>query len=207
MRDLNVWVSVLKGWSCCSVSVLCPTLWGPMDSSLPDFSVCGLFQARILEWVAMASSWSFRFMSIELVMPSNHLTFCCPLFLLPLVFLSIRVFSSQSALRIQWPKIGTLTSASVFPMNIQGWSPLGLNWFDLHAVQRTLGSLLQHYNSKASVFWCSAFFMAQVSHLYFRQGWRHECKVQSSEMFQVGTKDRGLHDQAKEVTIQKNALK
>ena len=123
MRDLNVWVSVLKGWSCCSVSVLCPTLWGPMDSSLPDFSVCGLFQARILEWVAMASSSSFRFMSIELVMPSNHLTFCCPLFLLPLVFLSIRVFSSQSALRIQWPKIGTLASASVFPMNILVWSP------------------------------------------------------------------------------------
>ena len=124
MWDLNVWISVLKGWSC-SVAVLCPILWDPMDCSLPDFSVCGILQARILEWVAMASSWSlFRFMPIELVMPSNHLTLCCPLLLLPSV--------ASGSFPVNWlftsggQSSRALASASVLPINIQGWSPLGL---------------------------------------------------------------------------------
>ena len=200
MRDLNVWVSVLKGWSCCSVSVLCPTLWGPMDSSLPDFSVwafpgkdTGVSCHGLLLEFQIHVHWAGD------AIQSSHL-------LLPPFPPALSLSKHQGLFQ----SVSTLHPVAKnwnFSFSISRWSPLGLNWFDLHAVQRTLGSLLQHYNSKASVFWCSAFFMAQVSHLYYRQGWRHECKVQSSEMFQVGTKDRGLHDQAKEVTIQKNALK
>ena len=99
-------------------------------------------------------------------------------------------------------------SLSISPSNeYSGLISFSIDWFDVHAIQRTLRSRLQHYTVKASIFWCSAFFMAQVSHLYYWQGWRHERKVQSSEIFQVGTKDKGLHNQAKEVTIQKNALR
>ena len=99
--------------------------------------------------------------SIESVMPSNHLILCCPLFLLPSVFPSIRVFSNESALRIRWPKYW---SFSISPSN--EYSELisfRIDWFYLPAVQGTLKSLLQHHNSKASVLQCSAFFMVQVS--------------------------------------------
>ena len=102
-------------------------------------------------------------MSIESVMPSNHLILCRPLFLLPSIFPSIRVFSSESALRITWPKYW---SFSISPSN--EYSELiffRIDWFDLLAVQGTLKSLLQHHNSKASVLWRSAFFMVQFSHL------------------------------------------
>ena len=97
-------------------------------------------------------------MSIESVMPSNHLILCCPLLLLPLIFPSIRVFSSESVLRIRWPSIGVSASASVLPMNIQAWFPLGFR-FALFAAQGTLKSLLQHHSSKASILQRSAFFL------------------------------------------------
>ena len=104
-------------------------------------------------------SWSLlRFMSIELVTLSNHLILSCPLLLLPSIFSSIRIFSSESALCIKWPSIGASASASVLPMNIQGWFPLGLTGVDLLAIQGTLKSFLQHYNSKASILRHSAFF-------------------------------------------------
>ena len=96
-------------------------------------------------------------------MPSNHLILCC-LLLLPSVFPSIRVFSIELTLCIRWPKCGVSPSASVLPMNIQNWFPLGLTEFDFLAVQGTLKSLLQHYNSKASVFQLLAFFMVLLSH-------------------------------------------
>ena len=91
-----------------------------------------------------------RLMSIESVMPSNHLILCCPL-LLPSIFPSIRVFSNESILCIRWPKYRVSVSASVLPMNIQDWFPLGLtDWISLQS--NGLSSLLQHHNSKASIF-------------------------------------------------------
>jgi len=105
-------------------------------------------------------------MSIELVMPSNHLILCHPLFLLPSIFLSIRVFSSESALHIRWPKYWSF-SFSISPSNeYSGLISFRIDWFDLLEVQGILKSLLQHHNSKAAVLHCSAFFMIQVSHPY-----------------------------------------
>ena len=106
----------------------------------------------------------FKLMSIESVMPSNHLTVCCPLLLLPSIFPNIRVFSSESALRIRWPKYW---SFSISPSNeYSGLISFRIDWFDLLAVQGTLRSLLQHHSSKASLLQPSAFFMVQLSHSY-----------------------------------------
>ena len=105
-------------------------------------------------------------MSIELVMPSNHLILCHPLLLLPLIFPSIRVYSNESALHIRWPEYYSF-SFSISPSN--EYSELisfRIDWFDLLAVQGTLKSLLQHHNSKASILRHSAFFMDQFSHPY-----------------------------------------
>ena len=100
----------------------------------------------------------FKLMSIELMMPPNHLIFCCPLLLLPLIFPSMRVFSNELALHIRWPKD---RSFSISPCNeYSGLISFRTDWFDLLAVQGTLKSLLQHYSSKASILWPSAFFMA-----------------------------------------------
>ena len=108
--------------------------------------------------LSIANSWSLpKPMSVESVMPSNHLILCHPL-LLPSIFPSIRVFSNESALCIRWPKYWSFSFKSVLPMNTQGWSPLGWDWLDLFAVQGTLKSLLQHHRSKASILRCSAFF-------------------------------------------------
>ena len=106
-----------------------------------------------------------KLMSIESVVPSNHLIICCPL-LQPLIFPSIRVFSNKSALHIRWPKYWSF-SFSISPSNeYSGLISFRTDWFDLLAVQGTLKSLLQHHSSKASILRCSAFFMVQLSHLY-----------------------------------------
>ena len=103
-------------------------------------------------------------------MPSSHLILCCPLHLLPPIPPSIRVFSSESVLRIRWPKYWSF-SFSVSPSNEHpGLISLRMDWLDLLAVQGTLKSLLQHHNSKASVFRCSAFFTVQLSHPYMTTG-------------------------------------
>ena len=102
-------------------------------------------------------------------MPSNHLIFC-HLLLLPLVFLSIRVFSSESVLRIRWPKYWSF-SFSISPFNeYSGLISFRLHWLDLLAVQGTLKSLLQHHSSKTSILQHSAFFMVQLSHPYMTAG-------------------------------------
>ena len=109
-------------------------------------------------------------MSIQLVMPSNHLILCCPLLLLPPIFPSIRVFSNELALCIRWPKYWSF-SFSISPSNeYSGLISFRTNWFDLLAVQGSLKSLLQHHNSKASILQCSAFFMVQLSHPYMTTG-------------------------------------
>ena len=119
----------------------------------------------------ITSSWSLlRFMSIEPVMPSNHLILCCPLLLLPSIFPSIRVFSNESALCIRWLKYWNF-SFSINPSNkYSGLISCMIDWFDLLAVQGTLKSLLQHHNSKPSVLQCSSFFIVQLSHPYMTTG-------------------------------------
>ena len=105
-------------------------------------------------------------MSIELVMPSNHLILCHPLLLLPLIFPSIRVYSNESALHIRWPEYYSF-SFSISPSNeYSGLISFRIDWFDILAVQGTLKSLLQHHSSKALILQCSAFFMVQLLHLY-----------------------------------------
>ena len=108
--------------------------------------------------------------SILLVRPSNHLILCLPLLLLFSIFPSIRVFSNESVLRIKWPKYWSF-SFSISPSNeYSGLISFRIDWFDPLAVQGTLRSLLQHHSSKASVLWCSAFFMVQLSHPYMTSG-------------------------------------
>ena len=105
-------------------------------------------------------------MPIESVMPSNHLILCCPLLLLPSIFPTIKVFSSDSSLFIRWPKYWRF-SFSINPSNeYSGLFSFWINWFDLLTVQGTLKSLLQNHRLKALVLLCSAFFMVQLSHLY-----------------------------------------
>ena len=108
-------------------------------------------------------------LSLESVMPSNHLVLCHPL-LLPLIFPSIRVFSNESALHIRWPRYWRF-SFNVSPSNEHpGLISFRMDWLDLLAVQGTLKSLLQHHTSKASILWCSAFFIVQLSHPYMTTG-------------------------------------
>ena len=109
-------------------------------------------------------------MSLKLVMQSNHLALCRPLFLLPSIFPSIRVFSNESALCIRWPKYWSF-SFNISPSNeYSRLISFRIDWFDLLAVQGTLKSFFQHYSSKASVLWCSAFFIVQLSHPYMTTG-------------------------------------
>ena len=109
-------------------------------------------------------------MSIESVMPSNHLNLCRPLLLLPSNFPSIRVFSNESALRTRWPKYWSF-SFNISPSNEHpGLISFRMDWLDLPVVQGTLKSLLQHHSSKASILWCSAFFIVQLSHPYMTNG-------------------------------------
>ena len=113
--------------------------------------------------LSITNSWSLlRLMSIELVMPSNHLILCCPLLFPPSIFPSIRVFSNESALCIKWPKYWSF-SFSISPSN-EYWGLISfrMDWLDLLAVQETLRSLLQHHSSKASILRCSAFFYSST---------------------------------------------
>ena len=109
-------------------------------------------------------------MSIELVIPSNHLILCCPPLFLSSIFPRIRVFSNESVLHIRWPKYWSF-SFSISPSNEHpGLISFRTDWLDLLAVQGTLKGLLQHNSSKASILWCSVFFMVQLSHPYMTTG-------------------------------------
>ena len=112
----------------------------------------------------------FQVMSVESVMPSNHLILCCPLLLLPSIFPSIRVFSNKSALCIMWPKYWSF-SFTISPTNeYPGLISFRMDWLDLLAVQGILESLLQQYSSKASILQHSALFTVQLSHPYMTTG-------------------------------------
>ena len=112
----------------------------------------------------------FKLMSIESVMPSNHLILCRPLLLLPSIFPIMGVFSNETALHIRWPKYWSF-NFKISPSNEHpGLISSGKDWLDLLAVQGTLMSLFQHHGSKASIFQCSAFFTVQLSHPYMTTG-------------------------------------
>ena len=116
-------------------------------------------------------SWSLlKFMSIEAVMPSNHLVLCHPLLFLPSIFPSTRVFSNESVLRISWPKYWSFSFSISLSNEYLGLISFRMDWLDLLAVQGTYKSLLQHHSSKASILQCSAFFMVQLSHPYMTTG-------------------------------------
>ena len=152
------WDLSLCSYRCCSLAQLCLTF------STPWTAAC---QASF----SFTISWSLlKFMSIELVMTSNHLILCCPLLFLPWIFSNIRVFSNESALHISWPSYWSF-NLNISPSN--EYSELisfRIDWFYLLAVQGTLKNLLQHHSSKASILWCSAFFMVQNSHPYMTTG-------------------------------------
>ena len=119
-------------------------------------------------------SWSLlKLMSIQSMMPSNHLILCHPLLLLPSIFPSIRVFSSESVLPITWPKYWSFSFSSSPSDEHSGLISFRINQLDLLAVQGTLKSLLQHHSSKASILQCSVFFMVQLSHPYMTTGKNH----------------------------------
>ena len=140
-----------------SVAQSCLTFCDPMDCSMPGF-------------LSITNSQSL--LSIESVMPSNHLILCCPFLLLPSIFPSIRVFSNESVLCIRWPKYWSF-SFNISPSNeYSGLISFRMDWFDLPAVQGTLKSLLQCHSSNVSILQCSTFFMfiVQLSRPYMTTG-------------------------------------
>ena len=166
--------------------LLMPLLLSSIFSSIRDFSnelsasVSQSVSAQSLSHVRLfATPWTaacqaslsitnsqsiFKLISIELVMPSNHLILCYPLFLPPSIFPSIRVFSNESVLCIRWPKYWSF-SFNISPSNeYSGVISFRMDWLDLLSVQGTLKSLLQHQSSKASILWCSAFIIVRLSH-------------------------------------------
>ena len=153
-----VQLSAIVNSHCCSVDKSCLTLCDPMDCSMPGLPILN----RSLSLL--------KLMSIESMMLSNHLIPCHLLLLLSSIFLSIRIFSSESVLCIRWPKYWSFIF-SISPSNeYSGLISFRIDWFDLLAIQGTLKSLFQHHSLKASILWHSAFFMVQPSHPYMTTG-------------------------------------
>ena len=111
-----------------------------------------------------------KLMSLESVMPSNHLILCRPLLLPPSIFPNIGVFSNESSLHIRWPKYWSFSFSISLSKEYSGLISFRMDWLDLLTVQGTLKTLLQHHKSKASILWCSAFFIVQLPHLYMSTG-------------------------------------
>ena len=166
-----------------SLSVfMCSQVWGgslidSIYSSVQFSSVTQLCLTKTPRTEAHQASLSYtnsqsflKLMSIELVMPSSDLILCCPLLLLPSIFPTIRVFLNESSLHIRWPKYWSF-SFNISPSSEHsGLISFRMDRLDLHAVQGTLKSLLQHHSSKASILWLSAFFIVQLSHPYMTTG-------------------------------------
>jgi len=162
-----------------------------MSSQVESLSCVQLFEtlwtAACQTSLSITNSWSLlKLMSIESVMPSNHLILCRPLFLPPSIFSSIKIFSNESVLCFRWPKYWSF-SFSISPSNEHsGLISFRKDWLDLLAVQGTLKSLLQHHSTKASIPPCSAFFIVQLSHPYMTTvktialtGWTFVSKLMS----------------------------
>ena len=152
----STWIPVFSVCCCCYSVVSCVWLF-----TTPWTAACQASLSFIISWSLL------KLMSIESGMLSNHLILCHPLFLLPSISPSIKVFY-ESALRTGWPKYWSVSVS--LSMENSGLISFGIDWFNLLAVQGTLKSLLQHHNSKAPILQCSAFFMVQLSHLYMTNG-------------------------------------
>ena len=142
----------LKNAICCSVAQSCPTLCDPMDFSTTGFTVLHYlpeFAQTHIPWVGDAI---------------HHFILCRPLILLPSIFPSIRVFSNESVLHIRWPKYWSISFSISLSNEYSGLISFRIDWFDLLSVEGTLQSLLPHHSSKASIPWCSAFLIVQLSH-------------------------------------------
>ena len=163
-RDASVYEPLMTGWGNSSVQFShsvtqsCPTLCKTMDCSMP-----GLPVHHQLQELAQTHVHSVG----EVIQPSHPLYLLC---LLPSIFASIRVFSNESAFCIRWPKYWSF-SFSISPSNKYSWLiSCRIDWLDLLELQGTLKSLHQHHSSKASIPWCSAFFIVQLSHPYMTTG-------------------------------------
>ena len=130
----------------------------------------GLHAARQASLSITNSRSLLKLVSIESVMPSNHFILCHPILLLPSIFPSIRVFSNESVLHIRWPKYWSFSLSISSSNEYSGLISFTMDWLDLLAVQGTLKSLLQPHSLKASILWCSAIFIVQLSHPYMTTG-------------------------------------
>ena len=189
LHEKRVWLSFEKVvhricCCCCSVTKSCSTLCNPMDCSTPGLPV----PHHLPEFAEVHVRWS--------VMSSNHLILCCPLFLLPSIFPSIRVFSGEWAICIGWPNYRSF-SFTVSPSNeYSGFISLRIDWFAL-AVKGTHKSLLKYHNSKASILLCSAFLLVHLLHLYLTTGktiviaYGEQCLIYDlRRRFRFGTRDQ-----------------
>ena len=166
-------------------------IWKQPDGHQQISSVQSLSRVQLFEipWtiacqasLSITNSWSPpKLMSIESVMPSNHLFLCPPLPLLPSIFPSIRVFSNESVLRVRWPNYWSFSFNISSSNEHSGLISFRMDWLDLLAVQGTLKCLLQHYSSKASILQCSAFFIVQLSHPYMTTGKTIALTIQINE--------------------------
>ena len=164
------------------VSILLTLLRNSSDKSISSAQLHSCVQLFATPWttarqasLSITNSRSLlKLMSTELVMPSNHLILCHPLFILPSIISTIRVFSDESVLWFRWPKYWSF-SFSISPSNEHpGLISFRMDWLDLLAVQGTLKSLFQHHSSKASIIQCSAFlYSPTLKHLYMTTGKKH----------------------------------
>ena len=173
---------------------------GILDSSVQSLSHVRLFAtpwtAACQTSLSITNSQSLlRLMFIESVIPSNHLILCHPLLLLPSILPSVKVFSSESVLPIRWPKCWSFSFSISSSNEHSGLISFRIDWLDLLAVQGTLKSLLQHYSSKASILWCSAFFISNIhwitekarefqTNIYF-------CFIDYAKAFDCGSQQTG----------------
>ena len=147
-----------------------------MDCNMPNFPVLKISLSLL------------KLMSIEPMMPFNHLILCCPLLLLPSIFPSIMIFSNESVLCMRWPNYRSL-GISISPSSeYSGLTFFRMDWYDLLAVQRILKSLLQHHSSKASILRRSAFFMVQLSHPYMTTGNVLQYPIANVVLYFISTK-------------------
>ena len=170
-KSLKIVTAAMKLKDTCSFE---EQLWQALVQSFSHVRLCDPMDCSMPGLLSITNSRSLpKLMSIESVMPSNHLILSRPLLLLPSIFPSIRVFSNRSALHIRWARYWSF-SFSISPSNeYSGLISFRIDWLDILAIQVTLKSLLQHHSSKASILWCSAFFIVQLSHPSTHNYWKN----------------------------------
>ena len=166
LREQHKWLGIPPDQSSTNTEMLNLKKWiGSVQSLSPDWLFVNPWTAahQVSLLITNSQSW-LKLMSIQSVMPCNHLILCCPLLLLPSIFPSIRIFYNESVLCIRWPDYWSFCFSFSPSNEYSGLISFRIDWFDLFAGQGILKSLLQHHSSKASILWChSALFMVQLS--------------------------------------------